>query len=63
MCVCVCVCVVNSDQLYIDVPTFFTCPELREEDNADKPNDYVEQCIGRSEPVAKVGSISTAYRV
>ena len=32
-----------------------SCAELREEDNADKPNEYVETCIGRSEPVAKVG--------
>ena len=28
--------------------------ELREEDNADKPNEYIETCIGRSEPLAKV---------
>ena len=30
------------------------CAELREEDSADKPNEYIETCIGRSEPLAKV---------
>ena len=28
--------------------------ELREEDNADRPNEYIETCIGRSAPLAKV---------
>ena len=28
--------------------------ELREEDNADRPNEYIETCIGRSVPLAKV---------
>ena len=32
--------------------------ELREEDSADKPNDYIEQCLGRSEPVTKVSEES-----
>ena len=40
MCVCVCVCVCAS--------------EIREEDNADKPVPYIENCIGMGEPVTKV---------
>ena len=37
--------------LYIII---IACAELREEDNADKANDYIETCIGKSEPLAKV---------
>ena len=33
---------------------FFFCAVLREEDYPDKPNEYIENCIGMSEPVAKV---------
>ena len=33
---------------------FFFCAVLREEDYPDKPNEYIESCIGMSEPVAKV---------
>ena len=33
---------------------FFFVAVLREEDYPDKPNEYIESCIGMSEPVAKV---------
>ena len=32
----------------------FFCAVLREEDYPDKPNEFIESCIGMSEPVAKV---------
>ena len=33
---------------------FVVVAVLREEDYPDKPNEYIESCIGMSEPVAKV---------
>ena len=33
--------------------------ELREEDSPDKANEYIEKCIGTSEPIVKVSKHRT----
>ena len=52
MCEHVCaIAVAHSPHMYTHTHTH---TELREEDLADKAPVYIENCIGRSEPLAKV---------
>lgn len=43
------------------VYSFTQAIALREEDNSDTPDDYIEQCMGRQEPIQKVCIVTICY--